>query len=307
MRELIAGKGIRPGVKLDEYILSVFPSLTKNNLYMAFRKKDVKVAGRRAAAGTPLAPLDVVQIYLPDYLLFGTENHAPASGFSVAYEDERLLIANKPQGLSVHPDRNGSGVTLVELVSEYCGTAPDYKPALCHRIDRNTGGLVVFAKDKGALDAMLRGFSGGSIIKGYRCVVSGRPEPPGAELRSYMTKDASQGIVNVYKNVEGAPPHAKETITRYETIGYDPTSDAAKLEVSIKTGRTHQIRAQLASIGHPIIGDGKYCPNAINKRYSVRFQMLAAYKLAFLDIPGLDISGTTVEIPDGLAYPELKL
>ena len=406
MREIITGKGIKPGARLDEYILSIFPALPRNALYKAFRKKDVKIGGKWAAPDAAPAPFDVINIFLPDNILFGagagygtnsgatakpasnsganprtransstdisyrtncsvgsgpspsssheanpspgvgtnsgsksspgtnsgpnpghdarsspsvgsgsspgpisTAGFSPNSklgagfGFSVVYEDERLFIVNKMQGLPVHPDRGGSGITLVELARDYLSSDSIF---MCHRIDRNTGGLVAIAKDRGILPMILENFSGGSIKKGYRCIVLGRPDPPGATLSAYMAKDQARGKVTVFSTRDGAPQGARTILTRYRTMGYDQKSGTSKLEVSLLTGRTHQIRAHLASIGHPIIGDGKYCPNSSNKRYYAPFQMLTAFRLVFPDMPGLDISGKTIEITDGLAYPRLK-
>ena len=359
MREFIVGKDIKSAARLDEYILSVFPALPKNVLYKAFRKKDVKIGGRWAAPDAILAPFSVVRVYLSDEILFGGKPGAkqsiahgsqdfadssergiddatlknsgglPAGGFSVIYEDKRLLIVNKAQGLPVHPDRGGGGVTLIELVREYLerrlarrgdsgadlgqshgrfsnrGTNGDdvFDPAMCHRLDRNTGGLVAIAKDREALKILLEKFSSGDIKKEYRCIVYGKPDPPQATLRSYLTKDPSRGKVSVIPPDMEPPGYAREIVTGYRTVNYDPTSNTSKLEVTLLTGRTHQIRAHLASVGNPIIGDGKYCPNSINKLYYAPYQLLVAFRLTFPGMPGLDVSGKVVEIPDGLSHP----
>jgi len=289
---------------LDEYVASLFPALPVNALRKAFRKKDVKIGGKWAAPDTHVKPFDVISVYLPDSLLFGggaDDKHVSAPGFSIVYEDEQILIVNKPQGLPVHPDRGGSGVTLIELAREYI---KDGEPAMCHRIDRNTGGLVVIAKDREALRIINKSISSGAVKKAYRCVVAGKPVPREASLRGYMTKDAARGKVVVYHSLDGAPKYSREIVTHYRVLSYDQRSDTSILEVSLLTGRTHQIRAHLASIGHPVVGDGKYCPNIINKRFYAPFQMLIAHRLVFPDMPGFGISGKTIEIPDGLGHPE---
>ncbi|MDR3120061.1 MAG: RluA family pseudouridine synthase [Clostridiales bacterium] len=356
MRRIETGKGLRPNTRLDEYILTTFPALPKNALYKAFRKKDVKICGKWAAADALLRPGDTLDIYLPDEVLFGagapgtpgapgrqgaeprggaaaqaeTRCGAPRqelgrgqgqyAGFSVVYEDERLLVIDKAQGIPVHPDRNGKGVTLIELVHEYLGysgpTAPGgaapFAPALCHRLDRNTGGLVLIAKDRRTLDFVLEKIASAEIKKYYRCVVAGRPDPPEAKLRAWLTKDEVRGKVRIHDfGGSPPPPRAQKIVTRYQTIRYDRRSDTSLLEVTLVTGRTHQIRAHLASIGHPIIGDGKYCPNAINRRYRAAFQMLVAYKVTFSftrpaepQNPLANLSGMRFEIADGLSHPQ---
>jgi len=314
MREIIAGKKLKPGARLDEYILSVFPEMPRNALYKAFRKKDVRLGGKRSPPDALIQPGDVISVYLPDNILFGKQENGRAGGFDAVYEDKAVLIVNKPPGLPVHPDPKGSGVTLIELVREYmqsgrgqeAGGGSGSAPFLCHRLDRNTGGLVVIAKERGALDTLLALFSSGGIKKDYHCIAHGRPSPPEATLRAYITKDSARGVSFVYHSRQDAPDYAKPIITKYKTLSYDKAGDTSKLEVSLLTGRTHQIRAHLASAGHPIIGDGKYCPDSINKLYNARFQMLCAFRLVFPAIAGMEISGKTIEIPDGLTHPQLK-
>ena len=288
--------------------------MSRNAMYKAFRKKDIKVGDKWITPETTLKAFDSLKVYLADSVLFGAANTAvdATGGFTVVYEDRRLLIVNKPQGLPVHPDRNGSGVTLIELVHEYLGVASvvgsggdHFVPAMCHRIDRNTGGLVAIAKDREALDVLLGLFSSGGIKKEYGCIAHGALAPPTATLRAYMTKDSARGIVKVYPTSEDSPLYAREIITRYKTISYDSQGDTSKLEVTLLTGRTHQIRAHLASIGHPIIGDGKYCPGSINRHYRAPYQMLFAIRLKFPAMQGFDVSSKLVEISDPLVHPRI--
>jgi 23S rRNA pseudouridine955/2504/2580 synthase len=314
MRKIVVGKGVKPGTRLDAHIMSVFPALPSGALYKAFRKKDVKMGGKWAAPDAILAPPDTISVYLPDDILFGGKPGGSADGgglagagtFSVVYEDERLLIVNKARGLAVHPDRTGGGVTLIELAREYLGAAEtgETLPAMCHRIDRNTGGLVMIAKERAALDMILAKLAVNGIKREYRCIVVGRPKPSEATLRAYMSKDSALGRAYIYADKSSAPDSALNVVTHYRVLAYDRASGASKLEVSLRTGRTHQIRAHLAFAGHPIIGDGKYCPNAINRKYREPYQMLVAYRLVFPPMPGLGVSGRTIEIPDSLSFPK---
>jgi len=281
MREVEVGKGVKPGTRLDAFLLSAFPALGKDSLYKAFRKKDVRLNGQRAEAGAAVAAGDRARVYLPDAALLGAEG-----GVRPAYEDARIRVAEKPQGLPVHPDKHGRGGTLIELVWAYLGCAPGdgagagapFLPALCHRLDRNTGGLVMVAKDREALGFILGKLAAGEIRKTYRCAVAGRPERPSATLRAWLAKDARRGVARV---LDAPAPGALPIVTRYRLLDYCAATDAALLDVEPVTGRTHQIRAHLASAGHPVIGDGKYCPGAVNRRHGAKAQLLWAYKLEF--------------------------
>jgi hypothetical protein len=148
--------------------------------------------------------------------------------------------------------------------------------ALCHRLDRNTGGLVMIAKDRAALDAVLGKIAAGDVKKRYRCIVAGKPEKREATLKAWLAKDERLGMVRI---LDEPAAGAARIVTRYRLLDYSPQTDTSRLDVMPLTGRTHQIRAHLAHIGHPIIGDGKYCPNALNRGHRARCQMLLAYRL----------------------------
>jgi 23S rRNA pseudouridine955/2504/2580 synthase len=274
---------------VDKFLLEAFPRLSPGRLHKTFRKRDVKVNGVRVKPDYIVSAGDLVEIYLTDDLLgVGTMPDAGTSPeavrhvdyYTVVYEDENILIVNKRQGVSVHPDKEEDSITLINLVRDYIGKGRDgFQPSLCHRLDRNTGGLVVIAKNKESLDIIISSMKKGQIKKYYQCLVKGRIKPAQAELKAWLVKDdrKSRVFVNQEKTAGAA-----QIITRYKLLAYDEDKDISRLEIELVTGRTHQIRAHLASIGHPVIGDGKYGKNSINRPLGVKKQALWAYKLEFM-------------------------
>jgi len=229
----------------------------------------------------------------------------------IAYEDEALLIVVKPQGVAVQETaagRTGHGdVPFDEQVrtwwrTDHPGSDGAY-PALCHRLDRNTGGLLIFAKHGRALADVEAALRAHRIRKLYRALVAGVPVPASAELHAWLEKDATAGRVYIH---EAARQGAQPICTRYRVLARE--GDAALLEVEIVTGRTHQIRAQLARIGHPILGDSRYGSNAVNRRYHLSRQALWACRLVFAPDAGgclSAVAGQTIQcgIPDS-ALPD---
>ncbi len=211
-------------------------------------------------------------------------SHPSQTGFKVAYEDENLLVVNKAQGIPVHPDKDQLQDTLIDQVRLYLESKASserkdpFQPSLCHRLDRNTGGLVIIAKNKASYDILLNKIEAREIMKYYKCLVKGRMEKNAAQLNAYLWKDArkSKVFVNSHKT-----KGALSIITAYKVLKYYPSSDVSMLEVELITGRTHQIRAHMAYIGHPILGDGKYGSNAVNRMFGLKMQALWAYKLCF--------------------------
>ncbi len=283
------------GKKIGRVLRQLFPSLPPSELYKAFRKRDIKINGIRVKEDHQVLAGDIVQIYITDEILDKKGHSTPSQpdasheapkAFTVVFQDSNLIIVNKEQGIFVQPEKDRQEKSLIELVniyikensSPYEGEGISFTPSLCHRLDRNTGGLVIIAKNQPALDAMLHLIKHREIKKYYLCYVKGKMPSKCAELKGYLFKDQKKSRVYV-SDVRTAG--SQEIITRYRVLEYIPEKDISRLEVELVTGRTHQIRAHLAHGGHPIIGDGKYGTNAINRPLGAKTQMLWAYKLVF--------------------------
>ncbi len=271
--------------RIDKVIMSIFPALPSGALYKAFRKKDIKANGIRIKETYVTKPQDKIEIYIIDNILNGIDSDGKrnkSTGFTVVYEDNNILVVNKQQGIPVHPDRDQKEGTLIDNVQEYLyekgefSKKNSFQPALCHRIDRNTGGLVIIAKTPGALEIMLEKIKNREIKKYYQCLVAGTMEKDSAELTAYLEKDERKSRVFINNTPS---KNSLKIVTRYKVLAKQ--KDMSLLEVELVTGRTHQIRAHLASIGHPIIGDGKYGSNQINRPLGAKYQALWAYKLEF--------------------------
>ncbi|MCR4436767.1 MAG: RluA family pseudouridine synthase [Clostridiales bacterium] len=286
MRTLIV-KESQANKRVGRVIRDAFPGMPASAMYKAFRKRDIKVNGVRVKEDYLVSPGDRLEIFITDEILDGLpqKNGAqPGRGFSVVYEDANILIVNKEQGIPVHPDREQSTGTLIDRVKDYLGEKGEYDPrdpscfppSLCHRIDRNTGGLVILAKNAESLKILLDKIKSREIKKYYQCLVKGKMEKEHAELKAYLCKDENKSRAFIYDYPgKGSIP----IITRYRLLAYK--NGISRLEVELVTGRTHQIRAHLAHIGHPIVGDGKYGSNAYNRSLGAKYQALWAYKLVF--------------------------
>ena len=276
-------------VKIEKYLQTIYPGLSYSTLQKAFRRKDIKANGSRVGKDYIVKTGDMLEIYIADTLLSGQpvsgNNNNDNKAFSVVYEDDNILIVNKNQGIPVHPDRDQPQHTLIDLVREYLRQKGDYpvnsanfQPALCHRLDRNTGGLVIIAKNQTSLDIMLEKLEAQEVKKYYQCLVKGRMEKSEAGLKAYLWKDAGKSRVFVSDHKKTG---SLLIMTKYKVFEYHSEQDVSLLEIELLTGRTHQIRAHLAFIGHPVIGDGKYGINALNRSFGMKQQALWAYKLKF--------------------------
>ena len=287
MRELIVGKN-DAGQRLDKFITKTL-NLPMSLLYKSIRLKKIKVNRKRAENNTVLQEGDTIQCFLADEFF---EKKADEHSFEsinvhldIIYEDENIMLLNKRPGVSVHEDENESTNTLITHIQAYLYQKGEYRPdeeqsfapALCNRIDRNTGGIVIAAKNAEALRVMNEKIKYREIDKFYLAAVHGIPKPEAATIKGYLLKDDKKNIVRVYE--KNPPRGAKEIITKYKVVA--KKNDSALIEVELLTGRTHQIRAHMAYIGHPLIGDGKYGINKNDRAKGYKYQALYSYRLRF--------------------------
>ena len=288
MKSFTVGKN-DAGKRLDQFILRVTHNLPHSLLYKLFRKKNFKVNGKRTTdAAYRLQEGDVLDLYLNDEFF---ENVVEEEAFSkvsgavnVLYEDEHILLADKPVGLLSHSDDKEWVHTLIAHIQSYLYKKGEwdpknengFAPALCNRIDRNTGGIVIAAKTAEALRVLNDKIKNHELKKKYLCAVLGKPEKAEGEVVNYLQKDEKKNMVSVYHK-----PHAgaKEAVTRYRTL--QSKNGLSLMEVELLTGRTHQIRATFADLGHPLLGDGKYGVNQVNLKYGMTTQALYSYQLTF--------------------------
>lgn len=264
-------------VRLDKYLTEQFPALGAGRLNKALRENKIKVNGKKVPLSTRVQNGDVVRVYLLDEQLKSAA--CPPAVF--VYEDDNLIVANKPAGIPVNgsePDTLLNRVRRTLEDSQKNSSLPT-KPSravLCHRLDTGTSGLVLLAKTPEAEAFLTSAIKARQIGKRYLCVTFGRPQPEAALLHDYLLKDAERGEVRVVHSPAGG---AKEILTGYETLAV--SGRLALLKVELITGRTHQIRAHLASIGCPVLGDSKYGNHAANRELRFRYQALCAWELSF--------------------------
>ena len=276
------------GQRLDKFLTKTYRNLPMSMLYKAIRKKDIRLNGKRCEANTRLTEGDSLYLFLPDDAL---EIAPPTYEFmhasralDIVYEDEHVMLLNKKAGLLVHPDDKEFADTLIFRVQRYLYEKGEYDPAaeqsftpaLVNRIDRNTCGIVIAAKTAAALRILNDKLKNREIEKYYLCIVHGKMPKQTDTLEGYLEKNENQNRVYISDTPR---PGARTIRTRYTVL--EQRGDLSLLEIHLLTGRTHQIRAHLASIGHPLLGDGKYGTNALNKGTGFNKQALCSYRLQF--------------------------
>lgn len=276
------------GQRLDKFLAKTFRRMPASILYKHIRQKDIKRNGKRCQISDRLEPGDVITLYVKDEFL---EETPPVYDFlsasrrlDIVYEDDHLLLLNKKAGLLVHPDDKEYRDTLIFRVQRYLYEKGEYDPArensfvpaLVNRIDRNTSGIVMAAKTAEALRVLNDKLKRREIHKFYLCIVHGTMPKREDTLEGFLEKNEAQNRVYIS---DRARDGARTIATRYRVL--EEKNGLSLLEIELLTGRTHQIRAHLASIGHSLLGDGKYGTNALNKGTGFHKQALCSYKLVF--------------------------
>ena len=288
MKELSVGQN-DAGQRLDRFVGKAVPLLPDSLLQKYVRLKRIKLNGKGAKRDTRLAVGDVLQLYINDeffekpreensYLKVGTPR------LNIVYEDENILLLDKKPGVLCHSAGVWDYNTLIANVQAYMAQKGEWRPreensfapALCNRIDRNTGGIVIAAKNAEALRILNDKIRDREIEKYYLCAVQGRPKPPAGRLENYLFKDAKKNQVFVKNRPE---PGAKTAVTEYRLL--KSKGKLSLVECRLLTGRTHQIRAQMAYAGWPLLGDGKYGSERFNRDFGEKGQALYSYRLEF--------------------------
>lgn len=288
MRELVVKKN-DANQRLDKFLLKKFKTMPKKMAYMYIRKKCVKVNGKKATPEVMLKENDLLTFYIKDEFFdnIQEENYgflkAPKN-LKIIYEDENIILLDKKPGVIVHQDKSYHFDCLLLRLQHYLYDNGEYNPneencfapALVNRIDRNTGGIVIGAKNAESLRILNQKMKDREIHKFYLCLLINKPKKDNAILSDYLIKNEKTNKVTVLRNEKQG---AKKILTKYSVL--ETNNNLTLCEVELLTGRTHQIRAHMSSIGCPILGDNKYGNKKLNQKYSLSKQCLYSYKLAF--------------------------
>ncbi len=288
MKEFVIGKN-DAGQRLDRWLAKTLPVLPAPLAQKYIRLKRVKVNGKGSKRDTRLELGDILQLYINDEFF---DAPAPENAFlsvfkpilDIVYEDDNLLLVNKRPGLLCHPDEKERVATLITHIQAYLYQKKEwdpreensFTPALCNRIDRNTGGIVIAAKNAETLRIMNQKIKDRELSKHYLCVIQGKMPTAQGKLEGFILKDEVKKQVTVHQK---PVPGGKTAITLYKMLASQ--NGLSLVECELITGRTHQIRAQFAAAGHPLLGDGKYGRERDNREYGRKIQALWSYKLCF--------------------------
>ncbi len=288
MREFTIGKN-DAGQRLDRFVAKNLPLLPPALLQKYIRLKRIKVNGKGSKRDVRLEAGDVLQLYINDeFFDKPSEENLFLTVFqprlNIVYEDENLLLADKRPGVVVHADETEKVNTLINHIQAYLYQKKAWNPkwenafapALCNRIDRNTGGIVIAAKNAETLRILNEKIKNHEVEKSYLCVTVGRPRPAEGKIEGFLLKDEGKKQVSFYRR---PVPGGKTAATLYKTL--ETRGELSLVECQLLTGRTHQIRVSMAEIGCPLLGDGKYGRGDVNRRYGETRQALYSYQLAF--------------------------
>ncbi len=301
--------------RLDKFLIKSFPNLPQSLIYKYIRKKRIKLNNKRIEASYKLSAGDVLYLYINDEFLetkLDKDFLSAQDQLDIVYEDDNIILVNKPVGLLVHEDESQKIDTLINRIKRYLYYKKEFDPqkeqsfvpALVNRIDRNTQGIVVAAKNAETLRILNQKFKDREIKKFYLCLVHGSfvkknfskndcfldkssskakvksmKAKQGDILKGYLVKNDKENRVYIYNKFV---PNSKTILTKYKVLKDNIYNrDISMLEVELLTGRTHQIRAHMAYIGHPLVGDTKYGTAKINRNCGVKYQLLVSYKVVF--------------------------
>ena len=274
--------------RTDKFLMKYFKNMPQSMIYKAIRKKRIKINSKKCEINYMLKEGDRIDMYINDEFFENRTYEVDLKNIdyelNIVYEDENIMLVDKKPGVIVHDDESEKNKTLINYIKAYLYKKGEYNPdmensfapSLCNRIDRNTGGIVIAAKNAETLKIINEKIKNRELNKFYLCLVSGKLKEKQDILKGYLVKNTDQNRVYIHKT----PQKDGKTIeTKYRVLKEGNLTSL--VEVELLTGRTHQIRAHFASIGHPLAGDGKYGTNEFNKKVGMKTQALYSYKLTF--------------------------